>query len=90
MRAFDASDVLYNARVQPFMKAALGRRHRRETIITSQFLREISWVSPAYVAQKLGQQLSTGADDGDGHDDKNSRPARACTAPASTPPPTAT
>jgi len=73
MRAFDASDVLYNARTQPFMQSAL-----RDSDVTvskippSQFLREISWVAPAYVAQKLGKRLSTGADTGDGGStDKN-------------------
>ena len=34
-------------------------------------MREISWVAPPYVASKLGQQLSTGADDGDGGTDGN-------------------
>ena len=73
MRAFDASDVLYNARTQPFMQSAL-----RDSDVTvskippSQFLREISWVAPQYVAQKLGKRLSTGADGGDGSStDKN-------------------
>ena len=88
MRAFDASDVLYNARVQPFMKAALEDAGVGGNITPSQFLREISWVSPAYVASKLGTRLSTGGDTGDGarHRQEPDRPARACTAPASTPP----
>ena len=66
MRAFDASDVLYNTRVQPFMKAALQDAGLGGNITASQFLREISWVSPAYVASKLGTRLSTGSDSGDG------------------------
>jgi hypothetical protein len=31
-----------------------------QTIEPSQFLRDISWQSPTFVAQKLGQQLTTG------------------------------
>jgi hypothetical protein len=67
MRAFDASDVLYNSRVQPFIKAALtnaGIGGPTITVASSQFLKEISWVAPAYVAQKLGTQLSATGDGG--------------------------
>ena len=65
MRAFDASDVLYNARVQPFMSRALSDAGIGGNITSSQFLREISWVAPAYVASKLGTKLSeTGSDAG--------------------------
>jgi hypothetical protein len=72
MRAFDASDVLYNARVQPFMKAALEKAGVGGNITPSQFLREISWVSPAYVASKLGKRLTTGGGSGtDDTTDKN-------------------
>jgi hypothetical protein len=62
MSAFNASDVLYKVRVQPFIKAAMMNAGLDFTIAPSLFLKEISWVSPAYVAQKLGTQLSTGAD----------------------------
>jgi hypothetical protein len=71
MRAFDASDVLYNTRVQPFMKASLQDAGVGGNITPSQFLREISWVSPAYVASKLGTRLSTGGDGGGTPTDKN-------------------
>jgi hypothetical protein len=74
MRAFDASDVLYTARVQPFMKASLEDAGVGGTIRPSQFLREISWVAPPYVASKLGTRLSTGggaAGDGETPADKN-------------------
>jgi hypothetical protein len=64
MRAFDASDVLYNARVQPFIKDGLTNAGLDGTISPSQFLREISWVSPNYVAQKLGTQISASTDTG--------------------------
>jgi hypothetical protein len=66
MRAFDASDVLYTSRVQPFMRASLTNAGLAPTIPSSQFLKEISWVAPAYVAQKLGKQLSTSVDGGSG------------------------
>jgi hypothetical protein len=72
MRALDASDVLYTARVQPFMKAALEKHGIGATITASQFLREISWVSPAFVASKLGTRLSTTGDGGgDANANKN-------------------
>ena len=65
MRSFDASDVLYSQRVIPFIKDAFEQHSiGGQNIAASQFLNEISWVSPGYVASKLGQQLSGG--DGDG------------------------
>ena len=61
MQSFTASDVLYRARVIPFIKDALTKGDvSGQTIQQSQFLREISWQSQAFVAQKLGQQLTTG------------------------------
>ena len=69
MRAFDASDVLYDKRVIPFIQAGLKDADiGGQDIQPSQFLREISWVSPAYVAQRLGQEISTGKADGGGKD----------------------
>jgi hypothetical protein len=60
MQAFTASDVLYKARVIPFIKDALTKGDvSGQTIQQSQFLRDISWQSPQFVAQKLGQQLTT-------------------------------
>jgi hypothetical protein len=61
MQAFTASDVLYKARVIPFIKEALTKGDvSGQTIQQSQFLRDVSWQSPQFVAQKLGQQLSGG------------------------------
>jgi hypothetical protein len=61
MQAFTASDVLYRARVIPFIKDALTKGDvSGQTIQPSQFLRNISWQSPQFAAQKLGQQLTTG------------------------------
>jgi hypothetical protein len=70
MRSFDASDVLYNARAVPFMENSLRDAGVGVTISPSQFLGEISWVSPNYVAQKLGTRLSTGGD-GAGSEETN-------------------
>ena len=65
-----------------------------QTIAASQFLKEISWVSPPYVASRLDQQLSSDAGSDNGPTTAGaiptSRPARACTAPAWTRPLTAT
>ncbi|HEX6021661.1 MAG TPA: hypothetical protein VFZ00_06670 [Solirubrobacter sp.] len=67
MRSFDASDVLYQSRVTPFIRKALQDANAGTDIQVqpSQFMRDINWVSDAYVASKLGQQLSTGGDGGD-------------------------
>jgi hypothetical protein len=65
MMAFNASDVLWDARVIPFMKDALTKGDvNGPTIQKSQFLSDVSWLSDAYVAQKLGQQLSSGNGNG--------------------------
>lgn len=75
-RAFDASDVLYEARVRPFINDALTTAGvAKQTIEASQFMNEISWVSPAYVASRLGQQLSTGGEDGNGNTTTNKEPS---------------
>jgi hypothetical protein len=66
MRAFDASDVLYRARVVPFIESELKAAEVGGEIQDSVFMREISWVAPSYVASKLGQQLSTGDGEGGG------------------------
>jgi hypothetical protein len=75
MRAFDASDVLYDSRVIPFIKSAFSDAGvGGQTIAKSQFLKEISWVSPGYVASRLDQQLSTDAGENgaaDGERDPN-------------------
>ena len=70
MRSFDASDVLYDARVTPLIKAALNDAGvTGQDILTSRFLPEISWLSPQFVAQKLGKQLSApSTGDGDATD----------------------
>jgi hypothetical protein len=74
MRAFDASDVLYQQRVTQLIKSALTDAGvGGQTTLDSRFLPDISWISPPFVAQKLGQQLSsTGS--GDGSTPKDDQP----------------
>jgi hypothetical protein len=75
MRAFDASDVLYDQRVTPFIKASLDKAGiRGQTTLKSQFLPDISWISPQFVAQKLGQQLSSGSSSGAGSTTNDNQP----------------
>jgi hypothetical protein len=65
MTGFSASDVLWDARVIPFIKNALTEGDvSGPTIQKSQFLSEISWISDQYIAQKLGQQLTSGSNGG--------------------------
>lgn len=59
MQSFNASDVLYSARVVPFIEHALDDNGVAGQQVThSRFLNDVAWMSPAYVAQKLGQQLT--------------------------------
>jgi len=67
-RSFDASDVLWKARVYPFINDALKRSDiGNQNIQISRFMPEISWVAPTFVASRLGKQLSTGGEDGNGN-----------------------
>jgi hypothetical protein len=59
MQAFDASDVLYSARVVPFIKSALDANGvTGQQVVGSRFLTDIAWMSPQFVASKLGQTLT--------------------------------
>jgi hypothetical protein len=60
MRAFDASDVLYKQRVVPFIKSALSDAQLGPTIVESDFLASLDWLSADFVATRLGQSLNTG------------------------------
>jgi len=74
-RSFDASDVLYKARVERFIDEALkGSGVGGQTITASRFMPEISWVAPTFVASKLGKSLSTGGEDGNGNTTSNDEP----------------
>jgi hypothetical protein len=62
MRYFDASDVVYTARVQTLIKKALDDAEiGGQTIAPSQFLPDIAWISETTVADRLNQQLSEGS-----------------------------
>jgi hypothetical protein len=59
MQSFNASDVLYSARVVPFMKHALDDNGvAGQQVAHSRFLNDVAWMSPQFVAGKLGQSLS--------------------------------
>jgi hypothetical protein len=71
-QAFNASDVIYKARVQPFIKDALDKADvTGQEIPPSRFMNEISWVSPPFVAAELGKSLSTGGEQGEGSTPNN-------------------
>ena len=62
MQVFLASDVDYETRVMPFIKAALDDNEiGGQQIARSQFLPTLDWLQPSTVAEQLGQQLSAGA-----------------------------
>jgi hypothetical protein len=62
MQSFTASDVLYNARVVPFIKDALTKGDAGGSIqVAPKFLNDISWQSKQFVATRLGQTLTTGS-----------------------------
>jgi hypothetical protein len=54
MTAFLASDVVYSARVIPFIMQALAKHDiSGQTIARSQFLPDASWIDPGFVRQQL-------------------------------------
>jgi hypothetical protein len=62
MSAFSASDVLYEARVIPFINQALKDKDiGDQTISKPKFLPSVDWLSQQFIAQKLDQQLTSGA-----------------------------
>ncbi len=67
MQSFLASDVVYRARVQPLIKAALDEAEvTKQTVPRSQFLPNVEWLSPQVVATRLGGGGGgTGDDSGD-------------------------
>jgi hypothetical protein len=61
MRVFDASDVLWSARVTPLIRGALADNDvAGQPVASSRFLPDIAWLSPQFVASKLGQTLTNG------------------------------
>ena len=61
MQVFVTSDVLYSARVVPFIRQALTDNDiAGQPVARSRFLPDIAWLSPQFVASKLGQTLTNG------------------------------
>ncbi len=62
MQVFLSSDVAYQTRVAPFIKAALDEQEiGGQRIASSRFMPTLDWLQPEVVAEQLGQQLSAGA-----------------------------
>ncbi len=60
MQAFLASDVVYDVRVAPLIKQVLDEEGiSGQRIADSQFMTDISWLSPETVANRLGAQSSS-------------------------------
>jgi adhesin HecA-like repeat protein len=60
MAALNASDVLYNARVVPFIRNELASKGIVAPVLRSQALGNVDWMSPQFIATKLDQQLTSG------------------------------
>ena len=61
MQAFLASDVVYSQRVAPLIKEALDDAGiEGQTIATSRSLRDLAWLNPDVVAERLGSAASSG------------------------------
>jgi hypothetical protein len=61
MQAFLASDVVYQSRVTPLIKDALNKNDiTGQTIASSQFMRDIGWLSSSKVASALGKSTAGG------------------------------
>jgi hypothetical protein len=61
MQVFLASDVIYETRVVPFIRAGLDERKvGGQRIASSRFLPSQSWLNPTTIATQLDQQLTTG------------------------------
>lgn len=67
MQAFLASDVLYDARVRPFISETFDEKGiTGQKITDSQFLPNLDWLQPATVADRLGAQGGSGSGSGSG------------------------
>jgi hypothetical protein len=61
MQVFLASDVIYETRVVPFIRAGLDKRQiGAQKIASSRFLPSQTWLNPTTIATQLDQQLTTG------------------------------
>jgi hypothetical protein len=63
MRYFDSSDVLFESRVNPFIKQALDKGGvTGQTIPTLPFLSgNLNWLAPNYIANKLNKEITSGS-----------------------------
>ena len=62
MQAFLSSDVIYQARVQPFIREALDAKSiTGQQIASTQFLPNLEWLQPATVAENLGAEGGSGS-----------------------------
>ena len=65
MRAFDASDVVYNRRTSPLIKEVLDKLEiGGQVIANSNFLQNLGWLQPSTVAKRINAEAGTGAGDG--------------------------
>jgi hypothetical protein len=65
MQLFLASDVVYSQRVAPYIKQALDDAGvAGQTIATSRSLPSVEWLSPQYVAERLGSEAAGGTSGG--------------------------
>jgi hypothetical protein len=61
MQVFLASDVIYATRVAPFIRSALAQNEiGGQTVASSRFMPNQSWLSPQTIASALDQQLTSG------------------------------
>jgi hypothetical protein len=74
MQAFLASDVLIRTRVTPEIKSVLRDKDVvADALTTKGFLPGFSWLQPAFVAGKLGTQLTNGGSSGNGNNTNNGK-----------------
>ncbi len=66
MQAFLASDVVYDMRVAPLIKQTLDEEGiSGQRIADSQFMTDISWLSPETVANRLGAEAASSGQSGE-------------------------
>jgi hypothetical protein len=62
MEVFLSSDVIYETRVVPFIRAALNKQEiGAQRIVSSRFLPSLAWLTPQTIATQLQQQLTSGS-----------------------------
>jgi hypothetical protein len=66
MQLFLTSDQIYVRRVLPSLDQVLEERGLKQTLTESTFLKDLSWLDPAEVADRVGGISSDGSDSADG------------------------